>query len=456
MVVVFALLLYGAYAVLGRTLFAAPKDRYFADFEDASGLVSGSAVTMAGLAVGSVSETKLMNPRLARVTLEINPGTRVPAGSEAVIPGSLLSISQGAVQITPPEKPSSDYLAPGAVIPGRRASALEQAIPGAKDTMAELTKTIKSTRELIEDQGLRKDMRTLMQTSNDTLKKFGALSAQTQGLIAENRVMIAQSLRNASLAMKDVQEGTRMVVEAMRKGNFEQRTAQMLERLNATSAKAEHLVSSLDELINEKGVREPIKSTLQNTATLSESGVKIAKSTEVIAKNGEAVSEKAVEIAGKANDLADEAKKTLEDIRGFFGKGRTPKPLNIAAEMDVLQQQRPSYWRTDIEFSSKFNDTGYHIGIWDAFESNKFIIQLGRDAGKGLYYRYGIYAAKPGVGVDYRLNDRVHLRGDLFDLNDPRFDLRMRVNLGRGLYGWLGADRIFERATPTVGVGFQK
>ena len=453
---VFALLLYGAYAVLGKTLFAEPKDRYYADFQDASGIVSGSQVTMAGLAIGAVSETRLLNPQLARVTLELKHGTRVPAGSEAVIPGSLLSISQGAIQITPPEKPSPASLSPGAILKGRRASAFEQAIPGAKDTMAELTKTIKSTRELIEDKSLRKDIKTLMETSNDTLKKFGDLSSQTQGLIAENRVLIAQSLKSASLAMRDVQAGTQMVLSAMRKGHFEETTAQMLERLNATSAKAEHLVSSLDDLVNDKKVRDPLNTTLQNTASISESGAKIAKSTEVIAKNGEEVSSKAVEIAGKANDLADEAKKTLEDIRGFFGKGRSPKPLNITAEMDVMQQQDPNYWRTDVEFSSKFKDTGYHIGVWDAFESNKFIIQLGRDAGKGLYYRYGIYAAKPGVGVDYRLNDRVHLRGDLFDLNDPRFDLRMRVNLGRGLYGWLGADRIFERATPTFGIGFQK
>jgi len=463
LVVVFAGLLFGAYAILGRTLFAQPHHRYFADFDDASGIAQGSQVLMAGLEVGTVSDTKLISPTRARLTLDIKPDVQIPANSEAVIPGSLLTLTQGAILITPPPGKITSYLSPGAILPGRRASALEQAVPGAKDAVAELTKTIKATRELIEDQSLRKEVKTLMETTNQTLKQFGELSNQTQGMLAENRKLINQALRNASLAMQDVQQGTQIVVDTMRKGHVEEKTVQMMDRLNATSAKAEHLVSSLDDLISSQSTQGNIKETLSNaakisdnTAKISDSGTKIAQSAEVIAKNGEQVSTTAVDIANKADALADEAKSTLEDIRGFFGKGRQSHPLNITGEMDVLHQAEPEYWRQDVVFSTKFGDTGYHIGMFDAFGSNKVIAQLGRDAGKGLYYRYGIYAAKPGAGVDYRFSDRLSLRGDLFDLNDPRLDLKFRVGMGKGLYGWIGADRIFQHAQPTVGIGFQK
>ncbi|MEA2552063.1 MAG: phospholipid/cholesterol/gamma-HCH transport system substrate-binding protein [Fimbriimonadaceae bacterium] len=456
LVVAFAALLYGAYAILGRALFAKPHVRYYADFEDATGVVKGTQVLMAGLKVGTVEDAKLLTPKLARVAMDLDPEVKIPVGSQAVVPGSFISFGQAPIMLDVPEGPAKGYLDPGTVLRGRRASALEEMVPGAKDTVAELTKTIKATRELIEDQGLRKDIRTLLATSNDTLKKFGALSTQTQGLVAENRVLISQALQSASAAMRDVREGTQMVVGAMKKGRFEERTALLLDRLNSASIKAEHLVSSLDQFVSDTNTQGTLKNTLQNAEKISESGTRIAESTEQIAKNGIEVSAKAVEIAGKANDLADEAKKTLTDIRGFFGKGSRPRPLGITGTMDVMRQTDPEYWRTDVEFSTKFKDTGYHLGVWDAFESNKLIIQLGRDAGKGLYYRYGIYAAKPGLGVDYRLNDRLQLRGDLFDLNDPRLDLRMRINLGKGLYGWVGADRILDRARPTVGIGFQK
>ena len=464
LVVAFVVLLYGAYAILGRTLFAPPHARYFADFDDASGIASGSQVLMAGLEIGTVTDTKLISPQKARLTLDVKPDIKIPSGSEAVIPGSLFSLTQGTILITPPEHPIGGYIPVGAVIPGRRGSALAEAVPGAKDAVAELTKTIKATRELIEDQRLRKDMTTLMETTNETLKQFGKLSNQTQGMLTENRVLINQALRNATKAMEDVQEGTRMIVDTMRNGHVGDKTVQMLDRLNATSAKAEHLVASLDDLVSSGETKSNIKTTLSNaakisndTAQISDSGTRIAKSAEVIAKNGEQVSSTAVDIAKKADALADEAKSTLEDIRGFFGKGRQPAPLNFTGEMDVLHTDQPEdYWRTDIEFKTKFKDTAYHIGMWDAFNSNKLIVQLGRDVGKGAHFRYGIYAAKPGVGVDYRFNDRLSLRGDLFDLNDPRLDLKMRINMGKGIYGWIGEDRILDRGQPTFGLGFQK
>lgn len=456
LVVAFAALLYGGYAILGRSLFAKPHATYFADFEDATGVVEGTPVLLAGLQVGTVTETKLLTPRLAQVRMDLKPDVHIPAGSEAVIPGSLISFGQAPIMISPPLQHTEAVVAPGGTLPGRRAGPLDQMLPNAKETVAELTKTIRATRLLLEDQGLRKDVRNLLQTSNATLKQFGTLSQQTQGLIAENRVLIGQALRNASAAMGDVREGTQMVVAAMKKGKFEERTAELMDRLVTTSEHAEHLVGSLDKFVSSTRTQSSIQQTLDNTAAISDSGTRIAKSTEVIAKNGEEISATAVDIAHKANELADEAKGTLADIRGFFGKGKRPRPLGITGSMDLMRQTDPDYWRTDVTFSTKFGDTDYTLGLWDAFESNKFIIQLGHDAGAGLHYRYGIYAAKPGVGVDYRLNDRFLLRGDLFDINDPRLDLRMRINVGKGLYGWVGADRIFDHARPTVGIGFQK
>ena len=456
LVVAFVILLYGAYAILGRSLFAQPHARYYADFSDASGVVAGSQVFMAGLEVGTVTKTELLNPTQARLTMDLRPDVKVPSGSEAVIPAALLTLTQGTVVISPPPGPIKGYDSPGTVLKGHTGNALENAVPGASDAVAELTKTIKATRELIEDASLRKDMKTLLETSNTTLKKFGDLSSQTQGMLADNRALINQALKNATQAMKDVQESTSIVVATLQKGHVEEKTAQMLDRLNQTSAKAEHLVASLDDLISDKGTQGDIKDTIHNTAQISGSGTRIAQSGEVIAKNGEEVSAKAVDIANKASALEDEAKSTLEDIRGVFGKGARPKPLGFTGEMDVLHQADPEYWRTDVNFSTKVKDTSYYIGVWDAFESNKLIVELGHDVGRGLSYRYGIYAAKPGMGVDYHFNDRLALRGDLFDFNDPRLDLKMRISVGKGVYGWLGADRILDHARPTIGIGVQK
>ena len=148
LVVAFVILLYGAYAILGRSLFAQPHARYYADFSDASGVVAGSQVFMAGLEIGTVTKTELRSPTEARLTMDLQPDVKVPAGSEAVIPASLLTLTQGTVVIAPPAGPIKGYDTPGMVLKGRKGSALEDAVPGAGEAVAELTKTIKATREV--------------------------------------------------------------------------------------------------------------------------------------------------------------------------------------------------------------------------------------------------------------------------------------------------------------------
>ncbi|MFQ3677542.1 MAG: hypothetical protein SNJ74_06345 [Fimbriimonadaceae bacterium] len=102
------------------------------------------------------------------------------------------------------------------------------------------------------------------------------------------------------------------------------------------------------------------------------------------------------------------------------------------------------------------SDESIHLGVFDAFEANRLNVQLGRPLAKGLDYRVGIYASKPGVGVDYRVAPKLTVRGDLFDINDPRLDLRARFDLGGGVLGWLGVDRTFDRNAWSLGVGIRK
>ena len=97
-----------------------------------------------------------------------------------------------------------------------------------------------------------------------------------------------------------------------------------------------------------------------------------------------------------------------------------------------------------------------HLGLYDAFESNKINAELGKKLGTNNELLYGIYASKPGVGVDYQLMRRLFLRGDLYDINSPRLDLRARLEFGNGFYGWLGLDQVFKSNALLIGVGFRR
>ena len=81
---------------------------------------------------------------------------------------------------------------------------------------------------------------------------------------------------------------------------------------------------------------------------------------------------------------------------------------------------------------------------------------LGKNIGGGSEYRYGIYASKPGVGVDFQLSRNLKLKGDLYDINDPRLDLGVLYEFRDGLLGWLGVNRLFDRNAIFVGLGFRR
>jgi hypothetical protein len=103
-----------------------------------------------------------------------------------------------------------------------------------------------------------------------------------------------------------------------------------------------------------------------------------------------------------------------------------------------------------------FGEERATIGLYDAAESNKLNLQLGRDLTSLLSLRYGVYASKPGIGVDYVLSPRVSLRGDLFGLNDPQMDFRVAYGFGQGFNAWAGIERVFQRPMVAFGVGVKK
>ena len=464
LVLVFVALLYGAYAILGRTLSRGAYNTYYADFADAGGASEGAKVLMAGVQVGSVSKVVLVSPRLARVTLEIQKEVSVPQGSQAVIPTALIGLGDNSIQITPPEKPAPGNLPPGSTLVGVRTGALDNILPNTKETVAEVNKTLAATRKLLEDTDLKKKVTMLLDTSNKTLEQFKVLAGHTDAVLAQSTPSIKNAMRDATLTMAEIRRGTVMLTKLIEEGKFQGKALALLDKLNKSASDADTLVRNINSYVADADMKQSIKATAANAATVSDSATRIAASGEKIAANGEKIAEngvvmsqKAIELETKASDLLEDVKKAVGNITGFFNKG-TGKPSlpKLTVNMDLLRETRPNHWRTDIGAKVGIGDSNLHLGIFDAFESNKLVAQIGKPLGPNGEYRYGIYASKPGVGVDYRLAPRLFLRGDLFDINSPRFDLRARYEFGNGFVGWLGVEKILDKNAPTIGVGFRK
>lgn len=462
LVVVFAALLYFGYMILGQNLFGPAKSTYYAEFADAAGLTSGAQVQMAGVKVGTVTDVALLGPSLARLTLAVDHKVKIPQGCTALIPSSLIGLGDKALMIVPPAE-SSGFLLAGETLRGVRGGALDGILPNPEETVAELNKTLAAARKLLENEQLQSRLVSLLDSSNKTAGEFGKLAARMDAMLAQGNPQIQRALNEALLTMVEVRKGTTMVTEILKDGRYQKEALAMLASLNKSADGANKIIADVQALTGDPKLKASLDKTTSNVATMTDSGVKIAQSGEVIAKNSEkitenaiVVSDKLIEIETKASALLDDVKGAVDNIKDFFkktgGKVNVPK---LETSIDLLRETQPNEFRTDVGVKVDLRDYDIHVGLWDAFESNRITAQIAKPFSPNGEFRYGIYASKPGVGVDYRLAPGLYLRGDLFDINKPRFDLRARYEFGKGFYGWVGVDRVFNQNAPMIGLGIR-
>jgi phospholipid/cholesterol/gamma-HCH transport system substrate-binding protein len=231
------------------------------------------------------------------------------------------------------------------------------------------------------------------------------------------------------------------------------------------------MVGELKALISDPELQAALKGSAANMKIMTDSGVKIAANGESIAanvdkmaKDGPEISRKMSELMDKANDIATKINNIAEDVQGAVKKvsgtinsGSLKPVLNYQSQFDVIQESKPSFTRTD--FTLIFPDSkgdSYQFGLYNAFEGNNLVAQIGKKIDDRLQLRYGIFASKPGFGVDYSFGPTAALRADVFSLNDPRFDVRLRYNFGKDVFGWFGMNRVFKDNAPTIGFGIRR
>lgn len=460
----FAGLVLGAYKILGKSMFAPETNQYEADFDDAGGLSAGSKVVMAGVPIGQVTKVELAGPRSAIVSLAIEKEYQIPVGSVAVLQTALIGIGDRQVEIAPPVAPTGQYLKPGDRFKGVKRSALQTILPESDQMLGQINDTLAAVKQVLNDRELKgkvegavDETKLLIAKTNKMIDSFTNLSNRVDLLLAQNQATVRRMLREGVDVLTSVRKTSAEIAKLADAGKFEKRIDVLLENMNKTIANGNLLVEDMRGLVTDPELRRSMEEILANAKEMTTSGTKIATNAEKMSENGVVVSEKAIEIADKASKLADEASELIQSFKKTIEKlPAAPKGADIQASMTVTRNTRPNYWRTDFEASAAIGKQRVHLGLWDAFESNKLNLQLGQPFGEGSELRYGMYAGKPGVGVDFRLSPLVSLRGDLFGFNEPRFDLRARIDLGKDWTGWVGIDRVFEKNSPSIGIGIRR
>ncbi len=456
-VLIFMGLMLGAFAVLQKSFFSKPVELYYAEFPDAGGITSGSSVLMAGVKVGHVQEVKIVAPNKAKLTLAVEKGTFIPEHTTALIPASFISIGDMKIQLIVSAK-DSGQLTPGSTIVGRLGSPLDAIAPESGKTLEEVNKTLVSIQGLLEDKGLKKDLSDLMKSVALTSKKFGMVAGHFDNLIVANQSKFSSLLASTSATLQNMQAVSLEVKKLVASGELQGKTTALLDNLNAAVIQGRELVSSLQGFVGDPEMRGNMKETLGNFKVMSESGTKIASNAEKMSANGIEISEETKTLMKKANQLADQVQSLIEKFNKTVDKIGQGKNLvkDIEFEATLARESNPGRTRTDFNAYIPIGKEKAMLGIYDAFETNKVNLQFLKQTSPNLGLRYGVYAGKPGIGVDYDATSRLGLRGDLFGLNDPRLDFRLNYRISSGLSGWAGVNNIFEKVSPSVGVTIRK
>lgn len=467
-VCVFAGLLLGAYAILGRSMFAPKTYPVYAEFADAAGVTSGAQVLFAGVKVGHVDEVGLLNGK-ARVKLMMQDGFSIPGNVEAFLPMSLIGIGDRQIELI--AAAPAGTLTPNQVLKGSLKSPLEAFAPDSGKTLEEVNKTLASMRGLMEDQDLKRGLVQVLEQGQETAKSFGQLANRMDGLIAQNQGMLAATMKNANRAVAngadiaaDLRRASKQLAAYAESGKMQGSIDGLLGKMSTTLDNGNGMIADMRNLLNNPANKEQLNAMIANAKLMSDSGVQIAKNAEVITAKGSTLADEFITISKKASVFADEAndllktiKKKVENLPNSIGGMGAGLALGaIETNADLFRETRPNRWRMEVGAKIPLKNRNIHIGLYDALESNKLTAQLGVPLGKNAEARAGMFAGKAGIGVDYKFASGLRLKSDLFDLNKPRFDLKANFGISKDISGWVGVERLFGRNSPTIGIGIRK
>ena len=208
-------------------------------FADASGLLKGSDVLLAGARIGRVSD----GPRLVRegpgviVPLRIYDYVKIPTGSKFTV-GSSGLLGDRFVTVTPPTGPPTGYIPKEASIDGTRESGFDDLTKQGNELVGDVRTTVKKlNEETLSAQNL-ENLKASMEHLNQATSALAESSKKLDGVIEQaDSAMV--SAKKAADGLQNAIADTRKVLRSAMQG----------KGLVATLLNDQQLASDLHALI---------------------------------------------------------------------------------------------------------------------------------------------------------------------------------------------------------------
>jgi phospholipid/cholesterol/gamma-HCH transport system substrate-binding protein len=438
--------------------------RLYVRFNDARNVSVGASVLMAGVPVGFIRDVSLVDtPPVAELTLAIREGVKVPRGSTFRLIGGTLLPTETRVEIIPPAQ-VVDYLQPNERLQGENSldfnAALSRLTPEAEQTLAELRRTLAAARALLEDKELRQSLLSTLDAAEKATEQTTRLIAQAEQLVSENRATIRQLLAQAAQATRELKLALQNANRLLQNPQLREDLQATLASARAAAERAESTLQQIDQFISDPQLQDDLRQTAHNVRTLSERANTLASKTETVLDNANELTRNLNETVTESKAVIQQAKSTFQRVENALENAVSLRTLGFedaSYRLDIGFNRETERYRTDALVTLFTTDRRtVTLGLYDLTESNKLIAQYGVPLTPQLHLRYGLYASKPGVGVDYRFSERGLLTLDLFDPNDWQGNLRLNWRVSENVFLWGGVESPFRRYQPAFGIRIER
>jgi phospholipid/cholesterol/gamma-HCH transport system substrate-binding protein len=306
--------------------------------------------------------------------------------------------------------------------------------------LATTNRAARSAQTLISDPRLKDSVLTsaenLKQITQDARATTQRISHDLRDIIASSKGKVdklSDNLLDLLNKVGNTVEAANTVVAKLTDEVTDPRLQQSLqetaELARATLARFNQIASDIHQLTGDPQLQNDLKVTVDKLRVATE--------------NGEQVVE-------KVNSL-------LGNVVGKGGKVRQPHLPPVTFLGYASEQFNPGKLRIDADVRVPIGGRNLiDFGVYDLGQDTRLNLQAGTQLNDALLARYGLYASKIGVGLDWQPTQAVGFRADLWDTQHPRLDARAIFRVDKEASIWVGADAIFLQPVALLGVQFKR
>ena len=454
-------------------------------FLDTKGLGKQSVVRMQGVSIGEVTDIKLDTshpPFQPIVTLGIKKEYSIPVDSKISIASGIL-ITTAQINILPGVSQAALVKDNTAILDGETPSGMLASFsPELSETVKDLRTTMKTMTSKISTTFDKLDAtldatKPILKNANQLIMNTRDVSGSAKDLIADPQIKsklmsTLDNFKTVSIQAKESSETLTSYVKDLTDNTRDplkklpSKLNDLFSHIDATLEDAKNVVTKLTEQVTDPRLQQSIQETTELTRTTLARFNQIATDLHQLTgdpklqndlkqtvENLKSTTEKTQQVVEKFNRLLGKITGSKSEGNDSVNPFKLPK---VEVSADVSEQFSPSRLRVDVNAGIALNKKNdFVLGIYDLGQNARLNAQAKTHLDDNLAVRYGLFASRLGVGVDYKRESAVGFRADLWDTRRPRLDLRATFKLNQNSSLWLGADGIFRKTTPIVGLTYK-